>query len=293
MTPLHIIAAAEYVAPVDIDTAEDLKPLVHDATGAHVRRISRFIQLALIGAGRSARGTQVTKDTAVYVGSSQGDLETIIDVLRAVLRDGLSPRPLSFINTVSNAACFYVAQTLTLLGRSTFVCNRYFAFESVLQLAVVDLLNHDADQVLLGTVDVVVPPLSEHRARLGLDGDAAVADASHWIAMSREAPARSLCRVLAARTFSDSASLSAWIRAQPQHEQWMLSTGQFMDRAEAERWSPMFTAAAFDYRPDRPHYDSQSGALIHRYVDSAERRALLHINCDPSQRYSVMLLDKG
>ena len=109
----------------------DLKPLVVDAVGASVRRIGRFIQLALIGCRTMrevARHSRLT--LRCILGSGRGDLEVTIEVMQTLLRDGQPPKPLSFINTVSNAACYYVAQNLKVLGRSSFVCNRYFAFES-------------------------------------------------------------------------------------------------------------------------------------------------------------------
>ncbi len=54
--------------------------------------------------------------------------------MATLFRDGGTPKPLSFVNTVSNAACYYVARALKLQSRSNFVCNRHLAFESVLQL---------------------------------------------------------------------------------------------------------------------------------------------------------------
>ena len=293
MTPLYVTAAADYVECIRDDApATDLKALVAEATGQSVRRIGRFTQLALIGAGRSARAGRLASDAAVYVGSSHGDVETIADVLRSSLRDGRAPKPLSFVNTVSNATCYYVAQTLKLLGRSTFVCNRYFAFESVLQLAALDLNIGEAESALIGTVDVVVPPLTEHRARVGVNDRAHVADASHWIVMTRERRHPSLCRLVTAQSFTDRVALLKWIASQQDHEQWILSTGQFMTSAEARTWSALFATSAFDYREQRAHYDSHSGATIHCYAQSCERRPLLHINRDRSQRYSIMLLDK-
>ena len=53
MTALYITAAADYYERIgDGASPADLKPLVVDAVGASVRRIGRFIQLALIAAGR-------------------------------------------------------------------------------------------------------------------------------------------------------------------------------------------------------------------------------------------------
>ena len=66
-------------------------------------------------------------------------MSATLEIMTQLFRDGQTPKPLNFVNTVSNAACFYLAQHLSLQARSNFVCNRYFAFESVLQLAALDL----------------------------------------------------------------------------------------------------------------------------------------------------------
>ena len=55
MMPLYVSAAADYLEHIGAAPPVDLKPLVADAVGAPVRRIGRFIQLALIGAGRRSR----------------------------------------------------------------------------------------------------------------------------------------------------------------------------------------------------------------------------------------------
>ena len=293
MIPIYISAAADYVERID-DAASptDLKPLVAEAVGAPIRRIGRFIQLALIGAGRCAKATDLARDTAVYLGSGRGDLEVTIEVMQSILRDGHAPKPLSFINTVSNAACYYIAQSLKLMGRSSFVCNRYFAFESVLQLAALDLQS-GVNSALVGTVDVVVPPLAGHRIRLGLDSTAPVADATHWLELRREKSARSLAQLQATEHFADREALTTWLATQPIDQSWVLATGQFMSGQESNQWSTHLKLNNVDYRSGRAYNDSQSGAAISEYLGAKESRTLLHLNRDPSGRYAVMVVRKS
>lgn len=292
MTPLYIEAQADFVAPFESDAAAatSLKPFVADAIGAPVRRIARFIQLALIGAGRCAKQIELPRDVAVYLGSGRGDMEVTIEVMQALIRDGQAPKPLSFINTVSNAACFYVAQGLRLMGRSMFVCNRYFAFETMLQLAALDLSCGVVETALVGTVDVVVPPVSAHRLRLGLGADAAVADASQWMFLRTRPSSATLGRLIAAEHFVDEAELRAWLAKQTIGADCWFATGQFMPDAEASAWQRELGAKRFDYRATRPYYDSQSGAAIGEFLRS-ERGTLLHLNRDPSGRYSAIVAD--
>ncbi|TNF35838.1 MAG: hypothetical protein EP312_02765, partial [Gammaproteobacteria bacterium] len=137
------------------DEPPALKELVKEATGAHVRRIGRFIQLALIGAGRCTQQHALPADTAVYLSSGRGDLEITLEVLKDMVEHGMPPKPLSFINTVSNSACFYIARTFGLHGRSQFVTRRHAPLESALQLAQLDLNQHTVNTALVGTVDIV------------------------------------------------------------------------------------------------------------------------------------------
>jgi|HigsolmetaAR202D_1030399.scaffolds.fasta_scaffold00150_34 hypothetical protein len=290
MKPIYIASCGDYFERIESDdSAVDLKALVAEAIGTPVRRIGRFIQLALIGAGRCAKQAALPEDAAVYLGSGRGDLEVTIEVMHSIVRDGRAPKPLSFINTVSNAASFYVAQSLKLTSQSTFVCNRYFAFETMLQLAKLDLEQGVVTSALVGTVDVVVPPLAAHRMRLGLDADTPVADASHWLLLQTQPSSTPLGRLLAAGHFTDAKALRVWLSDQTIDAQWKLATGQFMPRAEADEWQRALGLEVFDYLTGRPYYDSQSGAAIGEFL-RREKGTLLHLNRDPSGRYQAMLV---
>jgi hypothetical protein len=289
---IYINACSDYVEPIADDAAErDLKQLVTEAVGAPVRRIGRFIQLALIGAGRCARQVELPQDAGVYLGSGRGDLEVTIDVMQSLVRDGQAPKPLSFINTVSNAACFYVAQTLKLTSRSTFVCNRYFAFETMLQLAKLDLDCGVVDAALVGTVDVVVPPLAAHCIRLGLAAGTPVAEASHWVLLQRQRSSATLGRLIAAEHFVDVQALRAWLASRAMDAGWRLAAGQFMPDDEAERWRRELGLETFEYRAALAYYDSQSAAAIGEFLRRGQG-VLLHLNRDPSGRYEVICVER-
>lgn len=292
MTALYINSLGDYLERIDSDSSADLKPLVADAVGTPVRRIGRFIQLALIGAGRCVKPIELPKRTAVYLGSGRGDLEVTIDVMQGLLRDGHPPKPLSFINTVSNAACFYVAQGLKLNSRSSFVCNRYFAFETMLQLAALDLDSGGIHSALVGTVDVVVPPLAAHRIRLGLGTQTPVADASHWLFLQRQRSPATLGRLIGAEPFLDRNALRTWLTGQAIEKDWRLACGQFMPQTEASEWQRELGIEIFEYRTERAYYDSQSGAAIGEFLRNRDAGTLLHLNRDPSGRYCALIVTR-
>jgi hypothetical protein len=293
VSELYIATCGDYIEAVGNDAPMDLKPLVAEAVGSPLRRIGRFIQLALIGAGRCAQHAKdLPQDAGVYLGSARGDLEVTIEVMQSLFRDGHAPKPLSFINTVSNAASFYIAQNLKLMGRSSFICNRYFAFESALQLAALDLALGGVTSALVGTVDVVVPPLEGHRIRLHLGLDTPVADASHWLCLQMQPSENVLGRLVAAEHFCDVAALRVWL-SQAIDSNWQLAMGQFLPEDEAEGWCKELRLNVFDYRASRAYYDSQSGAAIGEFLRNTVSGTLLHLNRDPSGRYSAMVVAKN
>jgi len=71
-----------------------------------------------------------------------------------------------------------------------------------------------------------------------------------------------------------------------------LSAGQFIaaaDFATIQQSSKL--AQVFDYREQRGHYDSHSGAVIGEFLRAeTAQQHLLHVNADSDGRYSVMLL---
>jgi hypothetical protein len=291
----QIYAVGEHYHVVD-EPLPDLKALTQAATGKAIRRIGRFIQLALIGAARCAGQAPLPSETAVYFSSGRGDLDLTLEIMTQLFRDGQTPKPLNFVNTVSNAACFYLAQQLGLHSRSNFVCNRYFAFETALQLATLDLSAGVVDAALVGSVDVATAPLAEHRQRLQLPIDAPIGEGSHWLWLGPSDPARRrLGALTAVRHFTDRDALLGWIRQQDLHRpRCRIAAGQFIDADDfaivqgAARLPSVFAA-----RSSRAYYDSHCGGLIAEFLDvAAPGDSLVYVNADAARRYSAVVLER-
>jgi len=291
---MYLRAHGDCVVPIE-ETSVDLKDWVVDAVGQPVRRISRFIQLALIGAGRCARGMTLPANTAVYLASSRGDLELTMEVMNLVYREGHAPKPLSFVNTVSNSAAFYIAKCLGLQARSAFACSRYFAFENALQLALVDFELGLVDSALVGCVESAVQSAHIDRDDAELDGAPITAEASHWLWFTRQRGEESLGKVRAVQSTVDQAELMKWIDAQAVNRSdcW-LSQGQYVrpqDLSSIQARTPL--ERIFEYRDRDIHHSSESGAVIASFAHTGEiGHSLLHINSDPLGRYVAMLVDR-
>ncbi len=292
MKPLQIYACGQHYQAVS-EPLPDMKSLTQQVTGKSIRRIGRFIQLALIGATRCRAQQQLPADTAVYLASGRGDLELTLEIMTQLFREGQSPKPLSFVNTVSNAACFYIAQLLGLQSRSNFVCNRYFAFESVLQLAALDLQLGVVDSALVGSVDIATAPLSEHRQRLQLAPDTAIGEGSHWLWLGvTDAQRPRLGQLLAARHFAALSDLLHWITTQHlSSELDALAVGQFVSATDEAALQRATELPLLHDLHTRAYYDSHSGAILQQYLESTHpARQLLYVNTDTGQRYSVILI---
>lgn len=302
----RIIGMGNYREAIDTDVP-DLKPLLKATLGTSVRRIDRFIQLALIGAARcihsarsvdSEQSTQPPTDTAIYIASGRGDMEITVEVQRDLFVNGHEPKPLNFINTVSNAASFYIAQSFGLCGRNQFIANRHWAFEVALQSALLDLQLGKINSALVGVVDVVVAPIAEHRQRLQLGATTALAEGSHWLWLDNGTlPATTLGEIDGVPHFIDQHELIEWIKSPSlTPENLFCSRGQFMtpeDFSAVHQHDEL--RQEFIYRDDTMgYYDSQSGGAIAAFIESPYRDArFIHINSDPLQRYIAMVARKN
>ena len=281
---LFVVGQGCYCEPAGAELPA-LKPLVKESIGADVRRVGRFIQLALIGAGRAAKG--LPEDTAVYLSSGRGDMGAMVGVLEAICAEARSPRPLNFINTVSNAACFYVAQALGVEASSSFITSRYFALENTLASAALDMRYHGVDGALVGVVDMVVEPAEQHAQRLGYSSGTALAEGSHWLHLVREPGEREVVGTIEdVLSFVDRASLEAWLETEASSAT-AFGAGQYLGE-EVSSWRERLGLEPWSV-PDVGHFDSRAGRLFCDFFDRGSGR-MLYVNRDPLGRYCAVIL---
>jgi hypothetical protein len=289
---MKILAHGHYSETVG-DALPPLKELVKDTTGESVRRVGRFIQLALIGAGRCLQQHKAPVATGVYLTSGRGDLEITLDVLEQMVEHGLPPKPLSFINTVSNSACFYLAKHFGLHGRSNFVTRRRAPLESILQLAALDIDNGATQTALVGSVDICTAPLTDHRRRLAVPEQTPVGEGSHWFLLAHEAyPAAALATVDNILLLPDRAAVQRWLETQCPGRQALANTalacGQHIDASTAVWLQALTGYAPWSASADLPWYDSHCGHTLGQFLQLRPARQLLHIDCDSDARFNIL-----
>ena len=185
---IRVTAVSHYLQPVHEGTAPPpLDAALKQVCQENFRRIDRFIELALLGSGRCARGRALAPDCGLYLGSGMGPMVGNIACQEQLIRDRELPMPFDFINTLGNSAGYYVAKNLGLGGQNQFISRRGASFAAVLTAALVDLECGAVSQALLGVVEEAPAPVAEHRRRQGLAADAAVAEGSHWLLLERDA----------------------------------------------------------------------------------------------------------
>ncbi len=269
------------------ETPDDLKPLVTQALGKPVRRIGRFIQLALIGAARCINDTPLSPETPMWLASGAGDMNVTVDVLERICRDKQSPKPLAFINTVSNAACFYVANRFGLTGLTTFVSRRGVPLQLALQAAMTEALLHDGPGALVGGVDEASLPLDLHRRRLGLAKDTPAGEGSWWFRFGPPVnadalPDTAMGALVDVRMFATQDDVTDWIVASiDTHDDGQLVVNHVPNSAD-------------DPGPNAPtaagRYDVMAGAAIAAALEDPDLqgKTYLHVDRDPGGAWCVM-----
>ncbi|HEY3644603.1 MAG TPA: hypothetical protein VGM16_04625 [Gammaproteobacteria bacterium] len=185
---IRVTAVSHYLHPVrEGEPLPSLDVALKEVCREHFRRIDRFIQLALLGSARCARGHSLASDCGLYLGSGLGPMVNNIACQEQLVHEHELPTPFSFINTLGNSAGYYVAKNLGLSGQNLFISRRGASFAAVLEAALVDLEAGVLGQALVGVVEEVTTPLAEHRRRQGLPADTAVAEGSHWLLLERDA----------------------------------------------------------------------------------------------------------
>ncbi|WP_084419717.1 hypothetical protein [Henriciella litoralis] len=157
-----------------------LTDMVKQAFNARIRRIGRFIQLSLVGAADCIGTRDLPKNVDVYLASGAGDMSVTEDVLERIVRLKQPPKPLSFINTVSNATCFYLARQFGFTGASSIVSRRRLPLQAALRTAFIEARTGAGGLPLVGSVEEGTSPMDVHKRRVEPPPGAVLHEGSWW-----------------------------------------------------------------------------------------------------------------
>ena len=117
--------------------------------GVDARRLSRFTQLALLGA--LPLKAYLAEKSGIYLGSSFNSPSKFDKMFHQLTAQNL-PSPLDFMANINNAATFQLAQTLQINGNSLFLAVNQHTIWQPLQLALLDLEQDTIPSALVGWV---------------------------------------------------------------------------------------------------------------------------------------------
>ena len=146
---MKVVAASRITGRGVSDAA--LKQGLSPYVSSPPRRIDRLSLLALLGAAPLKPVLQI--DSAVYLAATYPARPNMFALLDAVCVHNRLPKPFEFVNSVSNAAGFHVAQQLGINGPNLFIGAGAQVWRDLLELASCDLESAQVQQALLLLVD--------------------------------------------------------------------------------------------------------------------------------------------
>ncbi len=182
-----VVASSHWFEAVNDEGRPDLAPAFAALRQSSPRRIDRFVRLALLGAGRCVGDRKLPAELGLCLGSATGAMASTAMVQQQMLRDGLLPRPVDFVNTLGGTAGFHMANMLQTHGFYQFVSQQHGQFMGAATVAMTALAGGMAPAVLVGCVEDVAGPVAWQRHRLGLAEDTVLAEGSHWLLLEKRA----------------------------------------------------------------------------------------------------------
>ncbi len=287
---VYIYSASANTWPVD-QQAPELKDLVKTLWGKSYRRISHFIELALVGAKRCADQAPITIDAQcnLLFTTGQGNISQVVKVTRQIFKEHEPPMPFDFMHITNNMAPFYVAQGLGITSSNLTIAHRAFPFETAMDLAALQMPSTNA-QCLIGAVDECAFPLNEHRQRLALAPDTPLAEGSHWMLLGSNQE-----HAIAQLEFSvfchSKDQLLQRLTPYEFNNPVSVSCGYNVDGEEQYWWQDqMINADYFDYQQHTAYHDTAAAYGITSFIQTHRKRTLIHINKSGQHRYCAVCI---
>ena len=147
---MSVIATCEIHGLASMDDKQ-LKTALGQWLDSPPRRIDRLILQCLLAA--APLKPQVLSNCGLYLASAHPARATMGALLEAVCVQHKQPKPFEFVNSVSNAAGFHIAQQLSLEGPNLFIGAGAQAWMQLQALANLDLQDGLIEQALLLVCD--------------------------------------------------------------------------------------------------------------------------------------------
>lgn len=184
------------------DQLVDIKSECKKVAPKFIRRTDSFIQLAILGVEQIQRQSIIPNDTALYLTSGQGNTGVFQRLCEQRFIEKSPPKPVDFINSLSNTAGFYIAQFLALNSKNCNLANHGFVVEMALLLAECDLNLGQQSSVLLGGVDQRLQPKLVAKDTLGINHHCTLGAGSNWMLLNARKENALASVVVSPKTFN-------------------------------------------------------------------------------------------
>ncbi len=291
MIIMYVHAVSPFICD-PLDNIDGLKSDLKNYTDFFFRRVNKFILLSLMGVHRCVHGKEIDKSIAVYLATENGNLGDTENVLRQMYMENSFPKPFNFINTMSNTASFYVAQSLKSLGRSITVSSKNVSFERALELAMVDFKLGQVKEALVGGVDEAVSSREYFIKKYDESYHAVkLVEGSSWLYLTTDA-AGALGKVDDVRTFKDRDAAIEWTQNNAGTGA-TLAFGILMTPQEKEIWKKARTPnEELDYIGVSGFYDTAAAFAVSAFFGTSKEKALVHINKNTQGQYVIILCSR-
>jgi len=252
----------------------DIKAAWKAVSPSMIRRTDRYIQLALLGAYQAVGQEKLDKDTALYMASGQGNLAVFKRLRDQRYIHKQPPKPVDFINSLSNTSGFYVAQFFGLHGKNLNVSRHGLVVENIFMLAQADLELGREKQVLLGGVDELQEPLAFTRRTLGLCDETPLGEGSNWLLLSAQRKG-ALASIELLNKQMDSLELKAYLASVERDTQ--VAFGGRCEDVLIDEILKLYDLDLFAYASECDFYETNPLFALHRFVQEGKGE-LLFIN---------------
>ncbi|MDX1296051.1 MAG: hypothetical protein R3302_07280 [Sulfurimonadaceae bacterium] len=286
MTYIHAIGIHSTVPD---NALPDLKSELKAMSGKVYRRIDHFTQLAIIGAHKAVYDHELSPETAIYMVSGQGNISVFDRVRDQRHIQNQLPRPVDFINLLSNTAGFYVASHLGLEGKNLFLAHHRFPVQMTMLAAQNDVKLGKQHAVLVGGVDEWIEKQELAKKLLGVEESTVLGEGSNWMMIGSDAKN-------AIGTFDMNPKalkkelLLEYVAALPQDTALAFST-RFSSDDSSELLQANTGCRRYAYESSCGYYETLPLYVLNRFL-TEEKGRLVHIDCSDG-RYMVMNVDNS
>ena len=249
----------------------DIKTECKRVAPQFIRRTDDFIQLAILGVEQVKRLTPIAENTSLYLTSGQGNLGVFQRLCDQRFIEKSPPKPVDFINSLSNTAGFYVSQFLNLDSKHTNLSHLSFVVEMALLLAKSELSLKKEDAILLGGVDQLLSASSFQRNALGIPEMMPLGQGSNWMLLSNS-PEKSLARLDVNNVEMDKQALHDYLFEK--QGTYHLAFSLLMESGEIKFILEKTKQPRFFYEQDSGFYETVVLYAINKFIQNEQGKLL-------------------